>query len=182
LKGRYTRAVPRIVLALAVSSLVLAWPLSSGASVDGTGTPGTKRVTAVTGQIALKARYRLGTWTTKLSLKLVKTKLTSFEVCAIWNRPATAKWGRRCRAAVTNKLPEGTVMRLEQNPVRRALVRDDSPGWGMLGLSSEASLGAVLSNELSDDRFGTMYYRVTLRDHSGQVLVTSNRVPVVWHR
>jgi len=173
--------VHRLVLVLAASSVALVVPFSSGASLERATSPTAKRTVAAD-HIDLKVRYALQPWKTSLYLKLVKTKLTPFEVCAIWDRPATTKWGRRCRTGTSHLLPAGTEMRLEQNPVRKALVRDDSPGWGMLGLSTEPSLGAVLSNELSGDKFGTMYYRVTLRDRAtGQVLLTSNRISVVWH-
>ena len=40
-------------------------------------------------------------------------------------------------------------MRLEQKPVAKALRRADSPGWGMVGTSSDAGLGAVLSQLVS---------------------------------
>jgi hypothetical protein len=51
----------------------------------------------------------------------------------------------------------------------------------MLGASPDAALGAVLSNLVSGNRVGTFRYRVTLRDRSGQLLVASNMLSVVWH-
>jgi hypothetical protein len=77
-------------------------------------------------------------------------------------------------------LPAGTVLRLEQSPVARALKRADSPGWGMLGSSPDGGLGAVLSNLVTDNRRGTFHYRVTLRDRSNNILVASNTLTVVW--
>jgi hypothetical protein len=74
------------------------------------------------------------------------------------------------------------TLRLEQNPVGKALTRDDSPCRGMVGISSTARLGAVLSNTVTGDKFGIFRYRVTLRDDSGKVLATSNRISVRWHR
>jgi hypothetical protein len=73
-------------------------------------------------------------------------------------------------------------MRLEQSPIRQALKRPDSPGWGMLAVSDQAELEAVLSNTVTGNRYGTMHYRVTLRDASGKVLATSNAIKLVWHR
>ena len=60
--------------------------------------------------------------------------------------------------------------------------RSDSPGWGSVGMSSEPVLGVPLSNEVTADKWGTFYYRVTLRDLAGKVLLTSNKVKLVWHK
>ena len=73
-------------------------------------------------------------------------------------------------------------MRLEQSPLAKALRRADSPGWGMLGLTSSTRVGVVVSNVVTGNRYGTYRYRVTLRAGSGQVLGTSNVVTVTWHR
>ncbi len=132
------------------------------------------------GTILLRLRYRRGLWRASLSLRLVKTKLTSFSVCAIRNYQPGQKYD--CDLDRGDRLPTGEIMRLEQNPVAKALSRDDSPGWGMLGTSITGRLGAVLSNTVTGDKFGTFRYRVTLRDSSGQVLTTSNRVAVYWHK
>jgi hypothetical protein len=73
-------------------------------------------------------------------------------------------------------------MRLEQHPVGQALKRADSPGWGMLAASSTATVGAALSNTVTGDVLGTFRYRVTLRNADGRVLLTSNVLPIDWHR
>jgi hypothetical protein len=52
----------------------------------------------------------------------------------------------------------------------------------MLGISLTARLGAIMSNTVTGNNYGTYRYRVTLRDGSGQVLATSNSLPVDWHR
>jgi hypothetical protein len=130
--------------------------------------------------IVLRARIHEGAWQKKLSLKLVKTKLISFTVCAVWDKPASQRF--TCAAPRGARLPAGTSMRLEQRPVARALKRADSPGWGMLASSSTASLGAVLSNTLTGDVLGRFRYRVTLRNAAGKVLLKSNVFIVVWHR
>jgi len=171
----------RAILALAVSSLALAWPLASSASVDGTPFPsGSRAVAEDPGHITLRLRVHRGLWRKSLYIKLVKTKLIPFSICAIRDYQAGQKYD--CDLDRGTRLPTGTLMRLEQNPVAKALSRDDSPGWGMLGMSSTERLGAVLSNTVTGDKYGTFRYRVTLRDLPGQILVASNTVTVVWHR
>jgi hypothetical protein len=71
---------------------------------------------------------------------------------------------------------------MEQSPVARAMKRDDSPGWGMVGLGSDPVVKVVLSNTETGNRYGTFYYRVTLRDIAGKILLTSNKVTLVWHK
>jgi hypothetical protein len=164
--------VPRAVLALFVASVVLASPLASGAY-------GGRTSKAVTGTITLRARYHGGLWQKSLYLKLVKLRLTDFSLCAIWNRPAGETFD--CGLASKRQLPDGTSLRLEQSPIARAARRADTPGWGMLGSSPDAALGAVLSNLVSGNRVGTFRYRVTLRDSSNQSLLASNTLTVVWH-
>jgi len=171
--------VPRFALALFAALIALASPLA-GAAVDfpGVGLPGA----GSPGTIGLRARQGQAFWKTSLSLRLVKTRLIAFELCAIWNRPPTSKWGRGCNAAPSNKLPEGTALRLEQSPVRRAIARADSPGWGLLGMSEHAAAEAVLSNPVGGNRLGRLRYRATLRNRAGEILATSNTVELVWHR
>jgi hypothetical protein len=164
--------VLRAVLALVCALVVLASPLLPGAYAGRTSK-------AVTGTITLRARYHGGLWQKSLYLKLVKLRLIDFSLCAIWNHTAGDTFD--CEPASKRQLPEGTSLRLEQSPVARGVVRADSPGWGMLGSSPDAGLGAVLSNLVSGNRVGTFRYRVTLRDRSNQLLVASNTLRVVWH-
>jgi hypothetical protein len=121
-----------------------------------------------------------GAWQHRLSLKLVKTRLITFSLCAVWDLPAATDF--TCAASRGARLPAGTTMRLEQHPVGRALKRADSPGWGMLATSSTPSVGAVLSNTVTGDVLGRFRYRVTLRDSAGKVLLGSNVFPIDWHR
>lgn len=128
--------------------------------------------------ITLRARAHQGAWRRTLSLKLVTTSLTEFSVCAVRNERAVESFD--CRAH--GRLPKGTALRLEQDPVGRGLKRTDSPGWGMLASSEEPVLEAALSNTVSGNRPGTVHYRVTLRDATGKVLARSNLFTVTWHR
>ncbi len=167
--------MPRAVLALVVASIALATPLTSGANV---GAAPSGR--AVTGEITLRAKFHQGPWKKSLYLKLVKLRLIDIQFCAIWNHPAGSPFD--CDAAAKDQLPAGTIMRLEQSPIAKAVRRPESPGWGMLGASQNGALGAIVSNLLSGNRRGTFHYRVTLRDRSSnQVLATSNTFTVVWH-
>jgi hypothetical protein len=170
--------MPRALVALALAAVSAAFAVlpASGASRARTGTAAA--AADVNGTITLRARYRRGPWKRSLSLELVKLRLTDFTLCAIWNQPQGAAYD--CNHAASRQLPPGTTMRLEQNPVAKAVRRADSPGWGMLGASPDAGLGAVLSNLVSGNRRGTFKYRVTLRDRSQAILVRSNTLTVVW--
>lgn len=175
----YTRSVrPAIRLSAVVAVAVLVWPLMSGASPRaGSAKPPLDR--DVTGHITLRLRQPRGQWVTRLSLKLRKQQLTSFTVCGVWNFPAGRPF--TCLGAGSN-LAERTSTRIEQSPVANALRRDDSPGWGVVGESDHPVSKAILSNTVTGNRYGSFYYRVTLRDLSGKVLLASNKVKVVWHR
>ncbi len=182
-KALHFRPMLRAGLALVVASVALALPLASGASVDRAGGPvgGSARADDP-GTISIRARTGEGAWRPSLSLKLNKTKLITFAVCALWDQSASAVWNRNCTAADGVKLPDRTVLRLEQSPIGRALKRADSPGWGMVAVSDQAALEAVLSNTLNGNKYGTLHYRVTLRDTAGQILATSRAIKLVWHR
>jgi hypothetical protein len=127
--------------------------------------------------ITLRARVHRGPWQRTLSLKLVQTSLTAFSVCAVWNTQGSQRFN--CSAGT--KLPADATLRLEQNPAGHGLKRADSPGWGMVASSEEATLEAALSNAVSGNRQGAVHYRVTLRDPSGKVLAGSNLLTVNWH-
>lgn len=132
------------------------------------------------GSIALRARIDHGAWQHRLSLKLVKTKLITFSLCAVWSAPSGSEF--RCEGPHGAQLPRATTMRLEQHPVGQALKRADSPGWGMLATSSTARVAAALSNTVTGDVIGRFRYRVTLRDPAGKVLLRSNVFSIDWHR
>jgi hypothetical protein len=175
---RYTRPVRRAIFFVALLSLSLTSPLVSGASPR-TGGEKTVARQAVTGHFTVRVRYKSGPWVTKLSLKLNKNILMEFRVCGVWNWPTARRF--TCLGA-GSRLPERTAARIEQSPIGTALKRDDSPGWGMVGFSDHAVVTVPLSNTETGNVYGTFYYRVTLRDVSGAVLIRSNKVQVNWHR
>lgn len=120
-----------------------------------------------------------GPWRRVLRLKLIKLRLKSFELCAMVNQ---ARLSPGCAAKKGAALPRGTILRLEQKPAGKGIHVQDTPGWGMVGTSLEPSLLAVLSNVVTGNRFGTITYRVTLRDAEGNILARSRPFKVVWHR
>ena len=85
----------------------------------------------------------------------------------------------RIPAAANSTAPQS---RVEQSPIANAMRRPDSRGWGLVGISMTGSVTVVLSNNLTGNRLGTFRYRVTLRDASGHVLASSNKVTLVWHK
>src|SRR6266536_856126 len=175
---RYTRSMRRAIFSVAALSLALAWPLVSGASPRaGSGKPAARH--DVTGHITVRLRYKNGPWVTKLSLRLNRYRLNAFRVCGVWNWPATRRF--TCLAA-GSQLPARTTIRMEQSPIAEAMKRPDSPGWGMVGLTDDPLVKVVLSNTETGNRYGTFYYRVSLRDVSGKILLTSNKVKLVWHK
>jgi hypothetical protein len=175
---RYTRHVRRAILLTALVSIALASPLVSGASPTAVHGKPTARQ-AVSGHFTMRVRYKNGPWVTRLALKLKRYQLMEFKLCGVWDWPAARRF--TCLGAGT-PLPARTTARMEQSPIGAALKRDDSPGWGMVGLSTDPVVKAPLSNTTTGNKYGPYYYRVTLRDPQGAVLVTSNKVTVVWLR
>ena len=155
--------------------------LAFGAAALPAAAPGSiaskQRPTADT--ITLRIQYRNGAWLKALSLPLNRLHLKQFKVCGVFNWPGGKTF--TCGGAGPG-LPQQTLLRMEQTPVARAQKRPDSPGWGLVGMSSEPVLRVPLSNEVTADKWGTFYYRATLRDLSGKVILTSNRVKLVWHK
>jgi hypothetical protein len=166
-------AVHRAIF-LAAAALAFAAIAVPGASSSSNST-----VRAKADHITTRLRYKNGPWVTKLSLKLNKYRLNAFRVCGVFNWPA----GRRftCLGA-GSQLPRGTTVRLEQSPIEEAMKRADSPGWGMVGLAATPLVKVVLSNTETGNHTGTFYYRVSLRDVAGKILLTSNKVKLVWHK
>jgi hypothetical protein len=174
--------VPRAFLTVVVACAALVWPVAIDASAgrSALSTPsGARAVGQDDSKLTLRLRTRLGPWKTSLYLKLNKNQLYTFSACGIRNWDGMDKFD--CEAAA-GRLPGGNFLRLEQSPRAKALARADSPGWGMLGLTSNTRVGVVLSNVLTGNNYGTYRYRVTLRNGSGQVLATSNIVKVTWHK
>jgi len=174
---RYTRRVRRAILFTATLSLALTWPLASGARPRSSAAkPAAGR--DVPGAITLRVRYKSGPWATRLSVKLNKNQLNEFRVCGVWNWPA----GKRFTCLSSgSKLPARTLLRMEQSPIAKAMKRDDSPGWGMLGISSDPVVKTPLSNTMTGNVNVKFRYLATLRDFQGKVLVTSNIVTFIWH-
>jgi hypothetical protein len=134
---------------------------------------------ATADSITLRIQYKNGAWAKSLSLPLNRLHLKAFRVCGVFNWPSGKTF--TCTGAGPS-LPERTFLRMEQTPIARALKKPDSPGWGLVGMSSDPVLRVPLSNEVTADKWGTFYYRVTLRDVSGKVMLTSNKVKLVWHK
>lgn len=120
-----------------------------------------------------------GTWQRRLRLKLLKLRLNRFELCAMVNQ---ARFSPSCDPRPGSVLPRGTILRLEQKPAGKGIRVKDTPGWGMVGTSLEPSIFAVLSNVVTGNTFGTVTYRVTLRDAEGNIVARSKPFKVVWHR
>ena len=174
--------MPRAGLTVVVVGAALVWPFAVDASGERMGAPGPSGAHIAQqddSKLTLRLRTRLGPWQKSLYLKLNKNRLSTFSACGIRNWDGAEKFD--CEAA-SGRLPGGNFLRLEQNPRGKALLRADSPGWGMLGLTSNTRVGVVLSNVLTGNNYGTWRYRVTLRNGSGQVLATSNIVRVTWHK
>jgi hypothetical protein len=166
---------------LAVLGLLGALSTVAAGCGGGKSTVETGQTTGGTAGITLRgSKLNLGPWSPSLSLRLVLNGTpTTFYACAVWKQAFPE---HSCEAAAGTKLPAGATMRLEQRPVGPALERADSPGWGLVATSEGAALEAVLSNNVSGNRLGTVTYRVTLRNASGRVLARSNELTVDWHK
>jgi hypothetical protein len=156
----------------------------AGTAVVGA-TAGTATSAADTGSkatvITLRGRTSAnggGTWQRRLRLKLLKLRLNRFELCAMVNQ---TRFSPSCDPRPGSVLPRGTILRLEQKPAGSGIKVKDTPGWGMVGTSLEPSLFAVLSNVVTGNKFGTVTYRVTLRDAEGNIVARSKPFKVVWH-
>jgi hypothetical protein len=161
-----------VVLAPLAALLALLAPLVSGASASPNSR--SRATTAAVATIKLGGRTGIeGPWRRALRLKLKRGGVpVSFSVCAVWGDPPSLT--PECLQASSQRLPEGTVLRLEQHR---------TVGWKRVGLSPVPTLHAVLSNAVAGNRFGTVLYRVTLRERgSGRILRTSNPFKVVWHK
>jgi hypothetical protein len=167
-------SMPRALFALVAVLLALSSPLVSGASVRPSSKAGV--TTAAVATISLRGRTGIeGAWRSSLRLRLRRTAIpTSFSLCAVWGDPPSLT--PECDAPSGERLPEGSTMRLEQS---RKLV---NAAWKRVGFSAGPALSAVLSNSVSGNRLGTVFYRVTLRQSTGTVLRTSNTFRVVWHK
>jgi hypothetical protein len=167
--------MPRAFLVLSVVAAVLAAPLASGAGVRPSSGIGVEKPAVAT--ITLRGRTGIeGAWRTILRLKLRKTGIpTSFSLCGVWGDPPVLT--AECDPNAAERLPDGSMLRVEQS--RKAV----GGVWKRVGQSQSTAVDAVLSNAVSGNRLGTVYYRVTLRHSStNQVLRTSNTFRVIWHK
>jgi len=165
--------MPRALLALFVGALSLS--LISNTSLGwASGTASVVAEADSTNIVALGREGDHGAWRRYLWLKLKRSQVTSFTVCAIWKRSSPPP--PNCRSTRGTRLPQGTTLRLEQRRVTPSL----APGWRTVGVSTEAAIQAVLSNGVSGNRAGTIAYRVTLRSASGRIRKTSNTFRVYW--
>jgi len=164
--------MPRLLIALVAALLALWFPLESGASARPSGAAGVKSTAIAT--IVLRGRTGIsGPWRSYLRLRLVRGGIpVSFSLCGVWGeKPSLTP---ECDAPPGERLPEGTLLRLEQHR---------TVGWKRVGQSPEPALEGVLSNAVAGNQLGTVYYRVTLRERlSGRVLRTSNTFKVIWHK
>jgi hypothetical protein len=166
------RDMRRLFFAPLAALLALLAPVVSGAGVSPTS--GSRATTAAVATIKMGGRTGIdGPWRRALRLKLKRGGLpVTFSVCAVWGEPPSLT--PECLQTSSERLPEGTMMRLEQHR---------TVGWKRIGLSPVPTLHAVLSNAVAGNRFGTVFYRVTLRERgSGRILRTSNSFKVVWRK
>ena len=167
--------MPRAFLSLSVASVVLVCSLASGASARPSSSTGLEKPAVAT--ITLRGRTGIeGAWRTILRLKLRRGGTpTSFSLCGVWGDPPVLT--AECDPNLAERLPDGSVLRVEQS--RKAV----GGVWKRVGQSQSTAVDAVLSNAVSGNRLGTVYYRVTLRQSStGQLLRTSNTFRVIWHK
>ena len=127
----------------------------------------------------MRLRYKNGAWLKALSLPLNRHNLKAFKVCGVWNWPAD---GQFTCAGAGSALPARTFLRMEQIAHRESAEAARQPRLGLGGNGLRARAGVPLSNEVTADKWGTFYYRATLRDLAGKVLMTSNKVKLVWHK
>ena len=102
-----------------------------------------------------------------------------FYVCATYNTALAAR--ASCESSSSLDKP-GTLLKIEQSPVKKAQKRPESPGWGLVAAGDKKIVGTELSNLVTGDNFGTFRYRATLRSLDGKQIAASKAVPVVWHR
>jgi len=156
--------------------VLAAFALAAGTAFASSGpqTAGAQQADSI--QIWVKTRG--GPWTKRLSLKLVRAKLSVFYVCATFNTALA----RRDRCESTTLLDQpGTLLKIEQSPIKKAQRRPESPGWGLVGAGNEKLVQAELSNLVTGDSFGTFRYRAALRAPDGKPMAVSRAVPVIWH-
>lgn len=165
----------RVPLIAFVAALAVAAGTAFAASGPSTTSAPSARAAS---NVQIWVKTRGGPWTKRLSLRLVRAKLSVFYVCATYNTTLAA----RARCESTNSLDQpGTLLKIEQSPIKKAQRRPESPGWGLVGAGDKTLVQAELSNLVTGDNFGTFKYRATLRGLDGRQIAVSKTVPVVWH-
>jgi hypothetical protein len=182
--GRTSKTARRRLASLA--ALAPAALLLTGCGGDKSGSTAATTTTHATGGAApvtitvLGSRNNTGPYARSLSMKLDDNtpKPYPFYVCAAWGEH---KAPVGCKAAAGARLPVGGILRLEHQPPGPAVTYPDSPGWGTVGTSDTPELTVPLSNGTTGNRFGTVTYRVTMRNRAGKILANSNRFVLTWH-
>jgi hypothetical protein len=185
--GRTSRAGRRSCLAAVAAALPAALLLTACSGDSSSDRAATTTTTQAAGESApvtitvLGSRSNTGPFARALSLKLDDTtpKPMPFYVCAAWGEQQPPGG---CEAADGARLPVGGILRLEQQPPGPAVTYPDSPGWGTVGTSDTPELTVPLSNGTTGNKFGTVTYRVTMRNRAGKILANSNRFVLTWHR
>ena len=128
-------------------------PLVSGASVRPSSGAGVKSAAVAT--ITLRGRTGIeGPWRSSLRLKLVRGGIpVSFSVCAVWGDPPTL-------SPDATQLPEAASRRNDDAPGAEP---ESSGVWKRVGQSAGAGGRRRVEQRRVGNRFGTVYYRVTLR-------------------
>ena len=165
----------RVPLLALVGALVLAATAFASSRPTAGSVPAAR--TADNVQIWVKSRG--GPWSKRLSLKLRKATLSVFYVCATYNAALPAR--AECESTASLDTP-GTLLKIEQSPVKKAQRRPESPGWGLVAAGDKKIVGTELSNLVTGDNYGTFKYRAALRSLEGKQIAVSKVVPVVWHR
>jgi hypothetical protein len=129
--------------------------------------------------VQIWVKTRGGPWTKRLSLKLTRAKLSVFYLCATYNAALAPR--AACESTASLDTP-GTLLKIEQSPIKKAQKRPESPGWGLVAAGDKKIVQAELSNLVTGDNFGTFKYRAALRGLDGKQIAVSKVVPVVWHR
>src|SRR5205085_6022940 len=144
-------------------------PAFAASGPSRTGAPAAR----ATGSIQVWVKTRGGAWTKRLSLKLRRSKLSVFYLCATYD---TTLAGRAACESTEAIGQPGTLLKIEQSPLGKAQRRPESPGWGLVGAGDKKLVQAELSNLVTGDRFGTFKYRAALRSLDGRQIAASKAI------
>ena len=158
-------------------AILAALALAAGTAFAASAPQATSARHATNVQVWVKTRG--GPWRKSLSLRLVKARLSVFYVCATYNTSLAPR--DACESNSDLDQP-GTLLKIEQSPIKKAQKRPETPGWGLVAAGGKKVVQAELSNLVTGDNFGTFKYRAALRSLDGRPIATSKVVPVTWHR